>query len=148
MSEEEAARTTSFGMLRYAQQYFDGGVATYGLTKHRPSSVALFLMGHSIELALKAFLLAKNVPLSDLRSRDFGHNLEALLAEARLRGIGDVVEITQIDAGVIHLLNIEYSTKRFEYIRTGIMTIPEWHLLEAVARKLAHELQTLCLEAT
>jgi hypothetical protein len=45
-------------------------------------------------------------------------------------------------------LNIEYSTKRFEYIRTGIMTIPEWHLLEAVARKLAHELQTLCLEAT
>lgn len=146
--EDEASRTQPFGLLRYAQEYFEAGVAAYPLTRHKPSSPALYLMGHSIELSLKAFLLAKGLPLSALRSWDYGHNLHALLDEAMRHNLNEYVELSQVDAGVIHLLNVEYASKRFEYIRTGMMTVPEWHLLESVAGKLSRRLQPFCVEHT
>jgi hypothetical protein len=50
-----------------------------------------YLLGHSIELSLKAFLMKRGNKLSDLRSHKFGHNLYALLRESRRRKLGKVV---------------------------------------------------------
>jgi hypothetical protein len=52
-----------------------------------------FLLGQSIELSLKAFLLGRGVPLKELRSRKYGHNLETLLDEARRRKLGLEVKL-------------------------------------------------------
>jgi hypothetical protein len=42
-----------------------------------------FLLGHSIELALKAHLSASGVPASTLRGRKIGHNLDVAFQMAR-----------------------------------------------------------------
>lgn len=41
-----------------------------------------FLFCHAVELALKAYLLQSGLMLSQLRKKDFGHNLNKLMQEA------------------------------------------------------------------
>ena len=101
-------------------------------------------MGHSIELSFKAFLLGRGVTVGDLRGRAMGHDLTALFARARRHQIGREVTLTAIDGGVIRLLNMEYMTKRFEYIRTGAIHIPDWSLLASLTYKLVSDLKEYC----
>ena len=51
------------------------------------------LIGHAVEVALKAYLLPRGWKMDDLRKR-FGHDLVALLAEAKAKGfaVGTDVE--------------------------------------------------------
>ena len=53
----------------------------------RVSLPAYYLWGHSIELSLKVFLIGRDVPLRELKSRDLGHNLAALWQKARSLGL-------------------------------------------------------------
>ncbi len=41
----------------------------------------LYLLGHSLELHFKAFLISQGIPEKKLKSREFGHNLIACLLE-------------------------------------------------------------------
>ncbi|GGE05305.1 HEPN domain-containing protein [Gemmobacter megaterium] len=45
------------------------------------------LLGHAAELYLKAFLIAKGVPVTDLAKKPFGHDLGNLCKEAVSRGL-------------------------------------------------------------
>ena len=74
--------------------------------------VAYYLVGHSIELSLKAFLLSRGVPITALRKRPYGHNLAALLREARRRKLGRVAKLSRHDVAVVNLLNACYGTKK------------------------------------
>lgn len=133
---------TPEGFLKHAQEFW----AAADLVLNKVEGVSLpayFLLGRSIELSLKAFLLHKGIPVSELRKKRYGHNLKALLAESRIQGIERFVQLAAIDAGVIDLLSYDYEAKRLEYrITKGTYALPLLPETWRVARRLAYELNS------
>ena len=99
---------------RYADEFWEvGAEMTSDFTP-----VRCFLYCKSIELSLKAFLLAKGVTVSMLRSRKktgIGHNLVNALREAESRGLSDFVEIAQESREELRKANDLYMVKGLEY---------------------------------
>ena len=58
------------------------------------SPVPYYLVCRSIELALKAFLLAKGIPEGELKGKSLGHNLEEVLKKAMSLGFNKIFLIT------------------------------------------------------
>ncbi|MBL6948734.1 MAG: hypothetical protein ISR51_08660 [Rhodospirillales bacterium] len=131
-------------MWRYGNDFRKAANAVLSIYSDRVFMPYYFLLGQSVELSLKAFLLGPGVSLKELRSRKYGHDLEALLVEARRHRLGIEVKLSSIDCAVIRLLNIEYLGKRFQYIQTGTMQIPEVKLAQEVADKLSLGLEGFC----
>ena len=137
------SRTTPFGFWSYSEKFLD---ASYAVSKPpltevdklraKPSLPAYFLVGHAIELALKSFLLAKGTELEVLRSRKYGHDLEALLFECRRRKLGSQVTLSKNECNAILLLNISYKSKKLEYMEYGSYRFPEYGYIYTVAKKL------------
>ena len=97
----------------------------------------MFLVGQSIELALKAYLVAKGVTLRQLRT-DYGHELHRSLRKAKELGLLDVVSLDAEDMNAIELLDHSYASKQLQYIVTGAKTYPVFGPLERAALKLIH----------
>jgi hypothetical protein len=140
---DDPERTTPVGLARYATDFFEAALAAddklgkkVGHEVIAPIPV-MFLVGQSIELALKAYLLAKGVELRQLR-RDYGHELHRSLRKAKELGLLNVVALSEEEEGVIELLDSLYSTKQLQYIVTGAKTFPVFGPLESVARKLVY----------
>ena len=135
--------TTPYGIWRYGNDY--RMAAVYVLTQYpdQPFVPYLSLLGQSIELSLKAFLLTDGVSLDDLKNR-FRHDLKALVAEARSRGVDAKVTLTDAHWAVIILMSDEYRTKRYHYIRTGKMIVPDLRLGHEAAEKLCEGLESIC----
>ena len=140
---EDPERTTSIGMARYATEFFEAALAaddklgrTEGYEITAPIPV-MFLVGQAVELALKAYLLAKGVGVRELR-RNYGHELHRSLRKAKELGLADVVALSAEEEGVLGLLDSLYSTKQLQYIVTGAKTFPVFGPLESVARKLVY----------
>ena len=112
------------------------------------SMPAYFLVGHSIELTLKAFLRSRGVSLKLLRSRTFGHDLEALLKESRKRKLGNEIKLTKSEIESIALLNRTYKSKEFEYIVTGGVTLPTYGVISRIAEKLSKGLKEISYKKT
>ena len=93
---DDPSRTTPIGLLRYSTEFLEaaGIVDEHMGSRSGYETIApipvMFLTGHAIELALKAFLLKHGVTLTELRSRKFGHNLVALMDESLNRGLRDL----------------------------------------------------------
>lgn len=90
---DDPQRTTPVGLARYAHDFFDTARAVqdhlgkgepYDLVSPMPS---LYLIGRSIELALKSYLLSQGVSLRELRSKKYGHNLHACHKKAKELGL-------------------------------------------------------------
>jgi len=100
------------------------------------STPAFFLVGHSIELALKAFLLGSRVSEEELKHRRLGHNLTALLTRAQALKLASEVALTEEETATIQMLDGIYSAKELEYRVVGMRTFPPYALIFAVADKL------------
>jgi hypothetical protein len=144
MSPEQ--RTTPYGLWRYAKDFAVAGHAAKRVSEQHLFAPAYYLMGHSIELSLKAFLLGRGISLAQLKGRLLGHDLDALFKLSRHHQIGREVKLSKFDGAAIHLLNVEYMTKRFEYIRTGMVHVPDWHYVANAADRLVSELESYCVE--
>lgn len=151
---DDEARTTAFGLLCYAKDYVEAALNVSNRPRscleemrHRISEPAYFLVGHSIELSLKAFLKGRGTALEELK-RSYGHDLEMLLKEAKRRKLGNEVKLSGKDAKAIHLLNQNYKPKRFEYIVTGHKTGPKYGCIVDVAVKLVNGLRDYCYKRT
>jgi hypothetical protein len=135
-------RTTPTGLARYSVDFLEAAVLLDDKMVLRPSidTVAsvpvLYLVGHAIELALKAFILKKGASLSDLRG--YGHQLEVLWTKATSVGLGDLVSLRDEERSALVLLDDLYSTKQLEYIVTGSKTFPVHGPLEAAALKIVN----------
>ena len=132
---------TPSGFLKHAQEFFQA--ADLVVSKAEGVSLpAYFLLGRSIELSLKAFLLHQGMLITELRKKAFGHNLYALLEKSRQHGIEDYVAMEAIEDGVIQLLSYDYAEKRLEYrVTGGTYYLPLLDVTWTVARKLAFELE-------
>ena len=131
------------GVLRYASEYLEAALAAddkmgskNGYEIIAPIPV-LFLVGQSIELSLKAFLLSEGVSLRKLRQK-YGHELHRSLRKAKELGLNNLVQLSDEELTVIEVLDHSYSSKQLQYIVTGARTFPSFGPLEKAALKLCH----------
>ena len=106
----------------------------------QPNIPCYYLAGHSIELSLKCFLHSTGYSLDELKSWDFGHNLEALLEASKNEGIGQHVNLSFHDELNIERLNSHYLEKELEYLEPQIYTLPEIGNIVGVAESLVSSL--------
>lgn len=138
---KDPERTKPIGLARYAADFHEaamGADRTFGMKPgyeiFAPIPV-LYLIGHSMELSLKAFLLHKGVGLQELR-KHFGHDLHKCLKKAKEHGLLNVVTFDEHELGAFAVLNDLYSTKQLEYIVTGAKTFPIFGHLQSMSSKL------------
>ena len=137
---DDPSRTTPLGMIRYAHEFMEAALAVdekignkAGFEIVAPLPV-LYLVGHSIELSLKSYLLSQGVTLRELRH--FGHNLHASFRKAKELGLLSHVHFTVPEEGAFEILDGLYSTKQLEYIVTGAKQFPMFGLVEVFSAKL------------
>lgn len=137
---DDPSRTTPLGMIRYSHEFMEAALAVDDKIGNRPGFEivapipALYLIGHSIELSLKAYLLSEGLTLRELRH--FGHNLHSCIRKAKELGLLSHVQFTVPEEGAFEILDGLYSTKQLEYIVTGAKQYPIFGLLEVFAAKL------------
>lgn len=139
-------RTSPNTLWRHAQQFAHAArVIRHEHKGNRVLFPAYYLIGHSIELSLKAFLLRKGIPVSELKSRKYGHDVEVLLKEARRRRLGAYVKLSQKDVGVLYLLSYEYVAKKYEYLESGTYHLPDISFVQDIASRLVDGLKDYCV---
>ncbi len=135
---------TPEGFLKHAQEFCEAAelVCTNSSTVSLPG---YFLLGRSVELSLKAFLLKCGLTVKQLRSRPYGHNLRELLQAAHENGLTDHVELGEREGASIYLLSHDYVTKRLEYRQTGQeYALPFLGVTLRITRELAFGLSEFC----
>jgi hypothetical protein len=143
------AHMSPVGLYMYASEFLHAAKAA------PPSEIPLlpartYLICHALELALKAFLSLKGRSLDQLASGAFGHNLDALLAEAQKLGISVVVRLNVRQLAEIRRASDYYSEKVFEYPAVaeaiaGYPKNPNVRLLLSAAEALMEALRGPCL---
>lgn len=108
-----------FATYRYAQEF-------HAAAEMADSPVArAYLLGHAIELYLKAFLMRAGVASSLLKSKkSYGHNLNALLTEARKRGIEKLVRASPRTIDDLVQLNALYPESLRYFSLLHLLTRP------------------------
>jgi hypothetical protein len=90
MSHLDENRTTPIGMLRFAVVFYAASIATRkALARDVIAPVPVnYLMGHALELGLKAYLLHHGLTPNQIK-RELGHDLLKCLAHAEKLGLLD-----------------------------------------------------------
>jgi hypothetical protein len=149
----DCARTTPIGLSRHAEEFFDTAMAADDVVGMRPGYEfhapvpVMYLVGHAIELSLKAFLAAKRVSLKELASKKYGHDLWKLFQRANELGLNVIVKLEDDQIKGLKVLNDLYCTKQLNYIVTGEKTFPTFgaiqsfteRLIEAVGRHVGYK---------
>lgn len=140
-ANDEAQRTTPIGMARYAGEFHEAAIAADDILGKKsgyeiiaPIPV-LYLIGHAMELSLKAFLLHQGVTLRELKTH-FGHDIGKCLKKAKELKLLDLVEFDDHELSAFSVLNTLYSTKQLEYIVTGAKQFPVFGYLQTMSKKL------------
>jgi len=98
-------RTTAFNL--YARDFLNASVKT------RSPIVKSYLLGHSLELYLKAYLLTCGDGEKSLKK--IGHNLESALARCRKLDEGDFPTVSQELERDLAIFNGPYKSHAFRY---------------------------------
>lgn len=98
---------------------------------------ALFLLARSIELALKALLVAEGMPVRRLAKRPYGHNLNELLDRLHSRGSLPAALLTAEEESAISLLSKAYDEDSFGYPEVGRQyLLPRIDLVDEATKKI------------
>ena len=136
------------GFHRYARHYLETARAAPPFEGFSP--VRYYLYCHSLELALKAFLLAKGS--SKTRLKELGHDLARTLAEADSLDLVDIVQLSPKQREEVKGANEYYRKKDFEYFTVGRAAtaykgLPDLAVLDELASSLLERTDCLCREA-
>lgn len=124
-------RLTSRGLLRYAFDYYHAFEhLDIKYSELEIYEVKYFLLCHSIELAMKAFLREKGYTRRQLINN--GHDLEKLI---RLLRDNDV-EIDVSSMVKTFSINNYYKNKQFEYPQTGYKELPSLDDMKTLSKLL------------
>lgn len=83
-----------------------------------------FMICHSFELILKAFLLTKGFTLETLRKKKYGHNLTNLFITAKkFNEFSKIIELSKNLELHINDISDYHKDMDFKYIETGIMFV-------------------------
>ncbi len=144
-------RISPLGFHRYASEFLKAAKGFQITDAFSP--VPYFLFSISIELALKAFLLAKKVPIKELKL--LGHDLENVLKKAVSLGLKDIVVISCSYEEELKKANCYYPTKEgkgFEYFQVckavrGYPELPNLDVLSEIASTLVSKLKQICIKS-
>ena len=136
--------TSPEGLLHYAKEFMDAA----NVVADESVMASHTLIGHSIELGLKAFLLAKGIPMEQLKFKPYGHDLGYMLDAADALDLNSYVEFAADHRTAIGVLNDVYSTHGFRYYEPNTVPIPEWNTVNDVADRLVQRLREITQEAS
>jgi hypothetical protein len=145
-------RAAPLALWWYAKAFHTAGVAAPPC-EHRFEPARYYLICHSIELALKAYLAVKGETLLDLSGRKLGHVLNNLLVAAEEKGLRGKVALTDVHCAEIRSASDYYLGKVFEYpaiaeaIPGGYPKLPSLEVLTEAAEILVRTLELPCKEA-
>lgn len=138
MSQDE--RTTAIGLARYAREYFDVAIIAEGAIRHKeeykfvvPPPI-LFLVAHSIEIALKSYLIQSGMTLKEMKG--LNHDLRNCWKEAIEKGVEKCVALNEEDLFILNMICDLYVSTELKYMRKGFKKIPAFKSLKMVAEKL------------
>ena len=130
--KKDESRTTSAGLWTLGDEFFR--IVEYVPEGKRRLFPCYYLLSHSIELTLKAFLRAKDYTVPELI--EIGHDLGELLRHAELRGICGIVALEERHLDAIETANAIYKNKVWEYRKRGFKEYPILDDLYSFARVL------------
>jgi hypothetical protein len=141
-------RLTPIGFHRFASDFLQAGVTPSPGDGYSP--VPYYCTCRALELGLKSFLLARDVPVQLLKNK-YGHNLNALLLAAQTHGIHEFWQPSADDMRQIEIANAQYSSKGFEYFEviravTGYRDLPDLAQLRRITEALLTSTKQLVLE--
>jgi hypothetical protein len=143
-------RISPLGFLLYAKDFLQAEASFVDPGRYSP--VPYFLICQSIELALKAFLLARGREVADVKN-EIRHDLGLALEKAKEAGLGGTVGIsTEVEAAVSRATVYYKDGKRFQYFRVvdavrAYPDLPNLAVLREFAQVLAERLEPICLAA-
>lgn len=122
---------------------FLAAAQSFQAPEQRFSPVRYYLICHSIELALKAFLFTAGYKKKD--RKNLNHDLLKILAEAESNGLGNYFQISHEEKESIEKANKLYGNKEFEYFER-LETIYDPHdfelnVLEVLAQRLIESIE-------
>jgi len=139
---DDENRTTAVGLAHYAYEYLEAAILvdkTFGHRNHiqiASTIPAYFLVLHSIELSMKAYLRHHGVTVRELRSRQYGHDIRACCRKAKELGLKVHFKMCADDMRALLML-IDLNTDHvLRYIRTGYRLFPSWAIVEPFAVRL------------
>lgn len=138
--EEQLPITRAIGTVRLASE-FASAAGLQDLHSTPPSMVTYFLLGHSLELAFKAILLAHGI--SERRLRDLGHDLMAVVEAATKVLPTGVLRLNEYDRARFEALAPFYRAKHFEYLEPGFMSLPLPRELFELTHRLVQQIEPL-----
>ncbi|WP_092138952.1 hypothetical protein [Bradyrhizobium sp. NFR13] len=103
-----------------------------------------YLYSHALELTLKAFLRTKGLSSGKMRSREFGHKLQALWAACLKNGLRLHPVKEALVAEIVELLDSSATDFEFRYVKVGFKTLPTLDGLEAAVADLIESVRPLC----
>jgi len=115
-------RTRAVGTISLASEFLQTArSARLESTVEAPSFAGYFLLGHALELAFKATLIADGT--TEKRLKRIGHDL-VRACNASLRVTSDAVAILPEDYARIQMLSSVYKAKALEYLEPGFVRLP------------------------
>ncbi len=133
--------TAPIGFARYANEFYRAAIMVDDKMGHEAGyeTIApipvMYLIGHSIELSLKSYLLHKGFTEKMLRDK-YGHKLIRTFNEAKNNGLCNIIECNQHEIDVLGFLDELYKTKQLNYIQTGGKQFPMFGPLQTLSKKL------------
>ncbi len=137
-----------YDFISYSEDFYEACCSH--VTERAFSPAKYYLAGRSIELSLKAFLLIKGVTRDKLK-KSLGHDLHKLLRKCKELGIVNIVNISEVQEGIIENLNTWYARKGFEYFELESLTnspksLPDISSVQDLANFLIEALKEPCIK--
>ncbi len=133
-------KSTPHGLVTYAREFRDAALAADDKLGHRPGFEeaapipVMYLIGHSIELSLKAVLCHHG--LDDRQLRMIGHDLHKAMRKCKEIGFRPALEADREEQEVLEILNVLYKSKQLNYSEVGMKEYPVFGYLETLSKKL------------
>lgn len=151
-AEPAVFNTGPLGFHRYAGNYLDAARLIEIGDSYSP--VPYYLYCRSLELGLKAYLLASEIPEKELRRR-VGHDLKKALREACKLGLANHVEFSREQILNFLIANKHYKGKGFEYYQLktlldrlrGEHKLPNLDVFDEALQILLDGIKDVCIDA-
>lgn len=141
-------RTNSMGLWSYANSFYMASCELVESKNQQVIDPIYYLVSHSIELSLKAFLRGNGISLEDLKNYNkIGHDLEKMLAKSMALGLETYIELTESDHLVINMINHYYKNKELEYIVTGTKSYPHIESLLQLNERILNSIRLFCFHS-
>jgi hypothetical protein len=141
----DPSRQTAMGLWTDAKEMLEAAKILARSGVHKVIGPTMYLLGHSLELAFKSFLLAIGKSHDDLKA--IGHDLKRAMKSVVDAGLSEVYCLSEKDNAVVAMLNQYYQAKEFEYRVTGFKTYPTTDDLIGLLDGLLHSTEATCAKS-